>query len=203
MNLDKKLPRGYLSWSQVSLWQKDPNLYYQVYVEGLDMIRTVYLNLGTRLDEAIQSGQDEFDDPTINFLVMMLPRYPKMQHRIEAEFEGIPLVGVLDGFSSLKKKLIIGEHKSGKLWTQSQADKSDQLTFYSLLVWLIHGRLPDEIYLHWAKTQIKEEELSFTGDTKTFKTARTMKDIVLMGGRIHKAYKEIAEMWKEFNPKNN
>lgn len=193
----KTTPRGYLSWSQLSLWEKDPNLYYQIYVDGMDMVRTAYLQLGKRLDEAIQRGKDEFDDPMINYLVTMLPRYPKMQHRIDITFEGIPLVGVLDGF--YPRKLIVGEHKSGKKWTQSLADKSGQLDFYALLVWKKYGKLPKEIFLHWAKTDINEDgELYFTGDTKTFVTERKMKDIILIGGRIHKAYKEIEEMWKDF-----
>lgn len=196
-------PKGHLSWSQISLWEKDPNLYYQIYVDGMDMIRTPYLKLGTRLDESIQNGQDEFGDPMINYLVMMLPKYPKMQHRIEVDFEGIKLVGVLDGFSDLRKKLVIGEYKSGKKWTQSMVDNSGQLDMYALLVWKKYGRLPDMIKFHWARTEIKEEEdgqksVFFTGETKTFETKRTMKNLILMGGRIFKAYKEIKEMWKEF-----
>ena len=193
----KTTPRGYLSWSQMSLWEKDPNLYYQINVDGMDMIRTPYLKLGIRLDEAIQNGKDEFNDPMINYLVMMLPRYPKMQQRIEVNFEGIPLVGLLDGF--YPRKLIIGEYKSGKKWTQALADKSGQLDFYTLLVWLKYGKFPKKIFLHWAKTALNEEdELYFTGDTRTFETERKMKDIILIGGRIHKAYKEIQEMWKDF-----
>lgn len=202
---DNLSPRGYISFSQLSMWEKDPNLYYQIYVDGMDMIRTPYLNLGTRLDEAIQKGKDEFGDTMINYLVMMLPRYPKMQHRIEVDFEGVPLVGVLDGFNdSNKKKLICGEHKSGKNWTQSLADKSDQITIYNLMVWLKYGIIPFENHLHWAKTKVNDEdELFFTGDIKDFKTTREMKDLILMGGRIHKAYNEIKEMWKDFDPSLN
>ncbi len=201
------LPRGHLSWSQLSLWEKDPNLYYQIYIDGLDMIRTPYLKLGTRLDEAIQNGQDEFKDPMINYLVMMLPKYPKMQYRIEIDFEGIKLVGLLDGFSALRKKLVIGEYKSGQKFTQTKADKLGQLDVYSLLVWKKFGRLPDKIYLHWAETKVKEneegqKEVFFTGKTRTFETTRTMKDLILIGGRIHKAYKEIKEMWKDFEPEH-
>ena len=197
MSSDKTTPRGHLSWSQMSLWEKDKNLYYQIYVEGVDMIRTKYLKLGSRLDEGIQNGKDEFDDGMINYLIMMLPRYPKMQHRIEVNFEGIRLVGLLDGF--YPRKLIVGEHKSGKKWTQALADKSGQLSFYALLVWKKYGKLPKEIFLHWAKTALDDEgKLYFTGDTRTFKTERKMKDIILIGGRIHKAYKEIQEMWKDF-----
>ncbi|KKN49587.1 hypothetical protein LCGC14_0641520 [marine sediment metagenome] len=200
---DNALPRGYLSWSQLSLWEKDPNLYYQIYIDGMDMIRTPYLKLGTRLDEAIQNGQDEFGDPMINYLVIMFPKYPKMQYRIEIEFEGINLVGVLDGFSSLRKKLVIGEYKSGQKFTQSKADKLGQLDMYALLVWKKFGRLPDKIKLHWAETKVKEneegkKEVFFTGKIKTFETTRTMKNLILMGGRIHKAYKEISKMWKGF-----
>lgn len=200
-------PRGHLSWSQLSLWEKDPNMYYQIYIDGMDMVRTPYLKLGTRIDDAIQNGQDEFGDPMINYLVMMLPKYPKMQYKIEIDFEGIKLVGVLDGFSNLGKKLVIGEYKSGQKFTQRKADKLGQLDVYSLLVWKKFGRLPDEIKLHWARTEVKEneegqKEVFFTGETRTFETKRTMKDLILIGGRIHKAYKEIKKMWKDFKPED-
>ena len=214
-----KTPRPYLSWSQLSLFEKDPNLYYQVYVEGLDQFRTKYLELGKRMADVLENGFDEEHDPMFEYIGMFMPSYPHREFQIprlinEGEksgckcskclargiekplvFEGVPLYGKLDGFDD--KTLTIGEYKTGKKWTQGMVDKADQLTFYTLLVWLKYKKFPKKIFLHWARTdEDLEGNLKLVGEIKTFETKRRLADLILLSKRIKNAWKGINEMSK-------
>lgn len=192
-------PKGYLSWSQMNLWEKDPNIYYQVYMEGLDQFRTKYLDLGKRLATGLENGFDEANDPIFEMVITFMPPYPQREFKVEEEFEGIPLVGIFDGWD--ENNFILGEYKSGKNWTQKMVDNLGQLTFYTLLIWLKYKRFPEKIYLHWAKTIENDEGvLELTGDIKTFITKRSMKDIILFSKRIKNVWQGVCELGK-FNKK--
>lgn len=192
-NTNNTSPRGYLSWSQMSMWEKDPNLYYQVYIENADQFRTKYLELGKRMATGLENGFDEQHDPLFESLIVFMPSYPKREFDIKAEFEGIPLFGKLDGWDG--KNLTIGEYKTGKKWTQAMVNQSGQLTFYAFLVWLKYKKLPKKIFLHWAKTQEDEMgNLSLTGDIRTFETERKLKDLILFSKRIKTAWEAICEL---------
>jgi len=141
----------------------------------------------------LENGFDEEHDPLFELMAVFMPAYPLREFDIAAEFEGIPLVGKLDGFN--ERALVVGEYKSGKHWTQGMADKSGQLTFYALLVWLKYGKLPSDIFLHWARTdEDLEGNLKLTGEIKTFRTKRTMKDLILFSPRIKSAWAGICEL---------
>jgi len=172
-------------------------MYYQVYFEGLDQFRTKYLELGKRMATTLEKGKSDDGDPMLEFMAIYMPSYPEKEFEIKAVFEGIPLVGKLDGFNL--ETLTIGEYKSGKNWTQSMADETGQLTFYALLVWLKYKKLPKEIYLHWARTdEDMEGNLVLTFDIKTFKTQRSLKDLILFSKRIKAAWAGICALG-EFN----
>jgi hypothetical protein len=201
----KLLPHGYLSYSALILWEQDKNKYYQRYFENLPSFKNKYIRVGKKLTTYLESGDylDDEYDPLIELVGISFPDYPRHDFEIKAKLEGIPLMGKLDAFN--RNFLEIGEYKSGKKWTQRMADKSDQLTFYALLVWLKYKKLPNKISLHWAKTIEDEAEkmvemtdsemtLTLTGDTKTFITKRDLHDIIPLVKRIKKAVSEIADL---------
>ena len=193
-------PKGHLSWSQMNLWEKDPNLYYQVYCEGIENFRSKYLELGKRMATTLENGKSDDGDPMLELMAVYMPSYPAKEFEIKVNFEGIPIVGKLDGFN--KETLTIGEYKSGKNWTQSMVDDTGQLTMYALLVWLKYKKLPAKILLHWAKTdEDMEGNLVLTGDIKTFKTSRSLKDLILFSKRIKAAWAGICALG-EFNKPN-
>jgi len=187
-----KTPRGYLSWSQLSLWERDESLYRRTYIDGLKQFENVYLKTGKALADRLETGI-ETDNKLIEHLALFLPKYPKVEFEIKADFKGIPILGKLDCFN--RKGCVIGEVKTGRHWSQTMADKSGQLTFYSALVWLKYHRLPQEIRLHWAKTEYNQDgDLQINGQIKTFITHRTLSDIILLRGRIKKAWENIIKM---------
>jgi len=188
-------PRGYLSWSQLSLFEKDPNLYWQVYIEGIQNFKTKYLELGKRMATTLENGKSDDGDPMLELMAIYMPSYPAKEFDIKVMFEGIPLVGKLDGWN--EKTLTIGEYKSGKNWTQSMANETGQLTMYALLIWLKYKKLPAKILLHWARTdEDMEGNLVLTGEIKTFTTQRSLKDIILFSKRIKSAWAGICELGK-------
>lgn len=191
-----KTPRPYLSWSQLQLWEQDKELYRRTYIDGIKRPDNQYLETGKKLADRLETGI-ESDDSFIEYLALFMPKYEKAEFEIMIDWEGIPVLGRLDGYNSSER--IVGEYKTGKLWTQAMVDKSDQLTFYAMLVWLKYKRPPTDICLHWAKTEIDEYgKLRITGDIKTFKTIRTISDIILLRGRIVNCWKGIKQMCKNY-----
>src|SRR5574341_602969 len=118
-------PRPHLSWSQIQLFERSPELYAQRYIYG-ETEETAAMALGKRLSEALER-QVNTGDEALDNLVTFFPHYPKREFEIKAKMDGveIPLFGVLDGFDP--KGLRIGENKSGKLWTQQMVDERGQL----------------------------------------------------------------------------
>jgi len=190
-------PRPYLSYSQMILWERDKEQYRRRYFDGIQQPTNQYLETGKKLADRLETGIESGDE-FIEYLALFMPKYPATEFEIQAEWDGISILGRLDGFSNKGK--IIGEYKTGKCWNQNMVDKSDQLTFYSALVWLKYGRLPSKIFLHWAKTEIDEFGiLRINGEIRTFETTRTLSDIILLRGRIVKCWTGIKEMSKKYN----
>jgi len=188
------LPRGYLSYSQLVLWEKSKNNYYQTYYEGVPSVSNKYMALGKKVAEYLENGEMEEYDPIIECIGIIIPAYPKKEYPFTVMFEGIKLYAKFDGFNP--KKLELGEYKTGKKFTQAMVNKSDQLTFYAFMIWLKHKKMP-KIQLHWAKTkELSEDTICLTGELKTFDTKRTVKDFILMSKRIKKTAKEITELEK-------
>jgi len=192
-------PKGYLSWSQLNMFERDVWLYKRVYIDGEEQFESDALKIGKALAERLENGI-ECTDKLIEYLAIFMPKYQKREFEIKGEFDGIPVLGKLDGFN--EKTLEIGEYKTGKNWNQALVDKSGQLTFYAMLVWLKYGKLPSKIKLHWAQTEVDDDgELRITGSIKTFETKRTLSDILLLGGRIKKAWEEILNLTEKYSTK--
>ncbi|MCI0336390.1 MAG: PD-(D/E)XK nuclease family protein [Acidobacteria bacterium] len=187
-------PRPYLSWSQIQLFERSPDLYVKKYIYGEDDPTTEAMRLGKSLAQALEM-QKETGDDVLDNLLAVLPSYPQREFKIEAALEGleVPLYGVLDGFD--EKRLRIGEYKSGRLWNQEMVNESGQLKMYALMIWLKYKKIPSEVMLHWAKTQYNEGgELEFAGEIKSFMADISLEDVLLFSGRVRKAWVDIKEI---------
>lgn len=195
--VNKKYYPPYISWSRLSLYERSPQEYERVYLLG-EGRTSPQMELGSRIAKALETGESEDGDEL--FLNIIFPKEPLREFKIEAELDGIPLVGVLDAFNS--KQLRVREYKTGKNWTQRMVDEHGQLTFYALLVYLKHKQLPKEIVLNWAETTIDEDgNVKLTGRTEEFTTERKMSDVFSMCTRIRKAYEGIALLTKQSRAK--
>ncbi len=187
--------RDYFSWSQLNAWEKDPNLYYEMYVLGLEAPFTKWMKKGKDLAEYLEKGGDVDDD--IKCVADFIPQYKEKEYEIKVEMEGIKLLGYLDSFDP--KELNIYEYKTGKKYTQGMANKLGQLDFYTLMIYLKYGKLPRSIKLIWIETETQDDNVVFTGKIKTFEVKKTMKDIIKISSRIKKAKQGIDEMWEMVN----
>ena len=170
------LPKGYISWSQMSLFLRSPAEYQRVYIEGEQGFQSDYMDFGREFAEALEGNKSDRKD--IDIMKEMLPDYPKREFKIEVEFDGIKLLGVLDGWDP--RKLKIGEVKTSKNgWTQAKVDKHGQLLFYALCVWLKYKKIP-KVSLHWVETARDDYgNLMLTGKFKNFKREIRLADLLL------------------------
>lgn len=193
MAKSKKLPVNswrYLSWSQLWLWENDPDKFIRSYIYGKWDPPNEYMLLGKSVADALETG-DAKGDPALEHLLMFMQPFQTHEHKISCKFEGVPLFMKLDGFTQTEE-LILDEVKTGVKYSQTIAEHNDQLTFYSIGIYVKYGRLPDKIRLHWAQTKKNENgELELTGHIETFPTFRTMSDIIKFTPRILKAWQEI------------
>jgi hypothetical protein len=193
-------PRPYLSWSQLSLWEKSPYEYAKHYIYGAT-INNPHIELGKKLAEVLEKGWEDEEDFDIKNLDIelariLLPTYPEKEVELKAEVDGVPILGKLDGFD--RDRLIIGEYKTGiQEWTQERVDNHGQLTFYALLVYLNFGKLPSQINLYWIPVRYDGYDIVLSDNTQIFETKRTMKDLLDMGVRIKRAWEGIKELCKQ------
>lgn len=191
-------PRPYLSYSQLQLVERSPDTYRRVYVEGKDGYSNSAMDFGSKIGNLLESNEmSGYAD--IDLVLSQIPRYELPEHEIFVSLNNgrypIPLIAKLD---SVKIDLSAGiEYKTGKgIWTQSKADKNDQITFYDTCIWLKTGHIP-AFELIWAETVHEYGKVRFTGKIKRFKTARNMSDILRMMKRMKDAWALIQKITDE------
>lgn len=195
-----------LSWSAISSFEWNKTQWYRKYVlKELPEI-TPELEFGSMVDKKVQ------DDPTY---LPNLVRYPVLQHEMRCVWDGIPLLGYADTFGRAgsvvsflddnKKTLKYGlaknsirDYKTGrKPWDQKRADETGQLTMYLLMLYLRDKINPADVecYIDWLPTHIEDGKIAFIqeGDIRTFKTKRTMRQVLDFGQRIKDSWAAMAE----------
>ena len=127
-----------------------------------------------------------------------MPPVKEREKEFLVDFEGIPLLGKLDGFSLKEDLAVIDEYKTGKHpWTQNKVDSHEQLTFYAIMVWKKLGIPLEQIYirLHWLETcEDLDGSIFLTGRVEHFQTMRTMSDIIKIYPKIKKAWVGIEKL---------
>lgn len=192
-----KTPRNYLSWSQLSLWEKNPELYRRVYFEGQEQ-QNANIDFGKAV--ALTFEQDISSSHAAVEIARILnskKNFPKREFAIEADAGICRLKGVLDMFNP--RKLAMREIKTGKKWTQEMVDKHGQIDFYDYLVWLKYRKPLKEISLFWIET--KEDDFGDivpTGKFKLFATKRSLEHRLKIHNRIRRAWLGIQMMSKEY-----
>lgn len=179
-----------LSWSSISSFEYNKEQWFDTYILGKRQ-ETAALSFGSLVDKKLQ------DDPAY---LPEIVRLPLLQHKMNAMFGKIPLVGVADGFDRAGHKLL--DYKTGKVvWNQKRADETGQLTMYCLLLYITEKIKPEEMDLSiiWLETcENGDFSISFKEPliVRTFETKRTMKQILTFGMKINKTYREMEEYVK-------
>ncbi len=98
-----------------------------------------------------------------------------------------PLQAKNDAF--IPKEFLIVENKFGAPWTSQRVQEDDQLSFYSYVPWLVHGKIPGGVL---------QSINSSTGEVQTFNFQRTLEDFIPLIQKIRYAYDGIQN--EEFSP---
>ena len=181
--------RPYLSWSQLNLWEQDPNEYIRQYVYGEKKPPSKEMDFGSKIAKMLETG---IMDDGYEFLVNV-PRYALAEAVIEIDLphkKGIvPLLAKLD---SVKDDLsAFYEYKTGKSpWTQARADQNGQVTFYAMCIWLKTRQIP-KCSIVWLPTTDNKGGIKATGELKEFETERSLADILAICRRCVEAWQDI------------
>lgn len=195
-----KLPRGYLSWSQVNLWQRSKKQYADRYFYGKEGFTNSAMRYGKKFAHTVETG-DAKGDELLDLAARVVPRYEVAEYKLTAKLKteagDIPLLGFIDTAHDPPSKGL-REYKTGKRpWTQKKVDKHGQLTFYALMVYLEEKKLPETMHLDWLETEERRGEISVTGRIETFETSRSIGDILEMTTIVKRTAFEISKAYEE------
>lgn len=190
-------PTRALSWSSISSFEWNKDQWWRKYIGKEIPEVTPELEFGSRIDKKLQ------DEP--DFLPNMV-RYNQLQFEMRCEFNGIPLVGIADTYEERRIETgppyaALRDYKTGrKPWDKKRADETGQLTMYCLMLWLLYKVRPEdvELWIDWMPTHIKDGKIEFIkeGDIRSFRTKRTMKQVLEFGQRIVDTYAAMHEYCK-------
>lgn len=193
-------PRPYISYSQLTLWEKSPDEYVDVYLRGKKLPINRGMAFGKQLAEGLEKDES-VGNPIIDLLSASLPRFEAMEHELRVDYkrgkEVIPLLCRLD----TAKRNLTGfyEYKTGQTaWSKKKVDEWDQITFYATAIFLATGKIPTDIELIHIFTAADENgRIEPTGDIVRYPTIRRMPQILNMMIRISKAWSGINKRFNE------
>lgn len=196
MQNDYILPNGYLSFSQIMLWESSKESYRKRYYPDIrpEQISNVYMWFGNHVTLAMEKDED---------WVKFIPRLSEFEHLFDCTIDGVRLRGAIDQFDYATRHF--DEQKTTMTsWSENKIMKHFQLDMYSLVIEHVHGRVDDTCNLLWVGTQKDESEvpsglsngqpaISLTGDFKLTPRTISAADRQVARERIVRVAKEIAE----------
>lgn len=186
------LPKGYLSWSQMSCWMTNPARYVKEYFEAGDKLDTRYLRFGSLFSKMVEElGEIMKRIPNRQLAIIELAKeYPMDENMqsvlMELEIDGVSeyqignsgrpedtnpvckVRGIVPILAFLDKYVMknIREYKTGLgAWTMARVQKHDQLPFYGVGLKWSGQPLPTHADLDWIPTEeIETERVDFWRD---------------------------------------
>ena len=173
-----KLPKPWLSHSQMSLWKRDKEKYRARYYQNEKDPDNVFSLFGRETHSLLETKKN----------LAHIPRFSVPELEIKVTIAGVPVLGYIDSFAPKRRSFI--DFKTGirfpdgsPRWTQLEVEKSDQLPLYSLLIQEKYGRVYPVCKLIWLETRFKPQkerigsrviegegnELELTGYYKVFR----------------------------------
>lgn len=190
-----QLPKEYISFSQLALWQNDPDRYKDLYFDNRDELRNSNrgMEYGKVVADALEKGI-ETGDLLTDAGMLLLPKYDIRDVEFRAQMntkEGwITLLAKPDSLDSVTKSFY--EYKTGKtVWTQKKAQDHLQMHFYATAIYLAYKVIPKGAKLIWIQTEQVGDAIQPTGHVKEFPVVFTLNDILKTMALISKVAKEI------------
>lgn len=154
------------------------------------------MRFGKEFAKGMETGESE--NEIVESLIPLIGTYPEKEAELVAYLkignQKIKLFGKADGREGGKR---LGDHKTGKKWTQKMADDSEQLTFYNLMEYLNTGKLYGENAIHWIETHVVEGEVLPTGGYQVFKTTRTLMQVLKYKIKLKRQIEKMAAYYQK------
>lgn len=220
------LPRGYLSWSQITCWINSRQRYINEYFEDGKKLDTKYLRFGSQFSKMVEDLCELMERiPDRHLAVQELRKTHPMDENMESvmmelDIEGVseyeinctvrgtvPVRAYLDKY--VTRNGAIQEYKTGlSPWTMAKVQKHDQLLVYGVALKWCGKPIPPYADLHWIETRELEEErkdfwrdgakiITATGRIKTFHREFDEREFERMEEVIVRVATEISDAYQE------
>lgn len=191
-----KLPKKYLSWSQINLVESSPMGYVEQYIDDKPFTGNVYTRFGNYIHENLEEGRRPYKLPDC-------PLYPETEKRMnvvlkrlkeDGEIEEVKVFGLFDGLDTTTFNHILGEYKTGsQLWSDNKAIKHGQLILYSLMHWYKTNKIPtcELVSIETEFADKEKTQLRLTGRMRIHKVRYTYPELMEMEQRVWRAVDKI------------
>lgn len=190
------LPKGYLSFSQMELWEKDPERYKKEYFENAPRFKTKYTVFGSKIASMIENGLHTKILPT-------LITYSEREYEVRIVVNDVPVFSKLDQYDPINN-IFRDDKTSMTPWTNSKVHKTQQLVFYAAALKAKIGKTPREAYIDWIETEevksigLSNGNLRVTGKVVPFRRFIYELEVTVMEKKIQKIAIEISNAYKQF-----
>lgn len=223
------LPKPHLSWSQMDIWEHNPERYKREYFENAKKLDTRFLQFGKgiaqtveelcelqtklgskklALKELVKTKKLDYDTESV---LRELETDGISEYKIECEIEGVPILSYVDKYRDWENEF--REYKSGKHpWDQAKVQKHGQLLFYAVGLRKKIGKMPDGCWLDWIETAessgekedfwVANKKLALTGKIKSFRRTFDERELEKMEARIVKVAEEISVAYQKWIEEN-
>ncbi len=207
--MELKLPKPYLSYSQMRVWLEDKEAYRRRYYYKEDEPGSKYMLFGSEIAKGLEDG---------SIVIPGLITYPVQEYQCKIEVDGVPFYAYVDQYDPARHKF--REIKTGTMrpngkdrWTQKDVDNHMQLDVYSLLIQMKDGEVDDVCHLDWVKTRPKikymtdafgnvlesaSNEIELSGEVASFERTITQIERDRMRILIRSVAEEIARDYKAY-----
>lgn len=195
-----KLPKPYLSYSQISTWHYNKGQYVDRYIFNIPTIETPQLIYGKTLSTYLEKGKWGRAPAATKRILDKLTRYEVPEHELRTTFQtkkgSVEFLGFIDSYSP--KRNIIREYKTGgKVWDQARADEHLQTLIYAGIIYKQTGKLP-KVYIDWIPTHIENGVCVPDGNIKTFRVLITVPEVLKALREVQKVAIEIHDWYEEY-----
>ncbi len=196
------LPKGYLSWSQLDLWERDPEEYKARYFYGKPSPESGAMSFGKHISRVLE-GKEKPGNHIEQSIKLLCKRCGSPEYEIKTvlktAYGDVVLLGYLDDIDSKTFGEFV-ENKTGTTkWSSKKAENHGQLHFYYLLIILATGTRPQRSTLQHFETQLDAGApfgRKLTGQIHTYEVSLFIGHEIEIRRRIENAVREISQAYE-------
>lgn len=168
--VNTSLPKGYLSWSQIDLVERDPDEYVRRYIYGEQQEENDYMRFGTKTHKTLSRGK-----PDVGIECILTRKGKELR-----------VIGFLD---DVEDGVDVEYKTATKLWTMQRAKEHGQMKLYSLIRYKTTGKIPKQRLV--CHETLNLGGVGLTGKSLSFDIEYKLVDLLEMEGRVWRAHDKI------------